>query len=224
MSLWEPDVAVVSAPTAIVGQKGLAAEIEAAFVNSFHVRCTLGLNAMGVSFVFGKAQLWSRSALEQTKALDAMASNMGDDVMARKAVKASGLKAKLALPVNHDVGRRTFRAVWQRQLRWVMMVLRPTPMNYAAQLLAGNILPFAWMALLATFNFVPWWSLPLFIGSYYAMEFALTLAAGWRLSWWSPVAWAARDLLFPVLWTVGLFRRQTTWRGNVVADGHQQLA
>jgi len=44
-------------------------------------------------------------------------------------------------------------------------------------------------------------------GVWYGLEAMLAHIAGWHLSWRSPIAWALRDLLLPVLWIGG-------WRGT----------
>jgi ceramide glucosyltransferase len=55
----------------------------------------------------------------------------------------------------------------------------------------------------------------------YGAEAILALAAGWPLSWRSPVAWLARDVLLPLLWACGWSGRNVVWRGNAmdVDDG-----
>ena len=42
----------------------------------------------------------------------------------------------------------------------------------------------------------------------------LAWAAGWHLTARSPLAWALRDLLLPVVWLNGLFGTDFVWRGN----------
>ena len=55
----------------------------------------------------------------------------------------------------------------------------------------------------------------------YGAEAILAFAAGWPLSWRSPAAWLARDVLLPLLWACGWSGRNVTWRGNAmdVDDG-----
>jgi ceramide glucosyltransferase len=55
----------------------------------------------------------------------------------------------------------------------------------------------------------------------YGAETILAFAAGWPLSWRSPVAWLVRDALLPFLWARGWSGRNVTWRGNAmdVDDG-----
>ncbi len=52
---------------------------------------------------------------------------------------------------------------------------------------------------------------------WYAIEALLALVAGWPLSWRSPLAWIARDLLLPVLWAEGWTGDNFVWRGNAMS-------
>jgi ceramide glucosyltransferase len=52
---------------------------------------------------------------------------------------------------------------------------------------------------------------------WYAAEAALAFAAGWPVSWLSPLAWVARDLLLPVLWAQGWTGGNVVWRGNAMS-------
>jgi ceramide glucosyltransferase len=47
-------------------------------------------------------------------------------------------------------------------------------------------------------------------------EARLAAAAGWHLSWRSPLAWLARDLMLPVLWCAALTGSTFEWRGSAM--------
>jgi ceramide glucosyltransferase len=51
---------------------------------------------------------------------------------------------------------------------------------------------------------------------WYGCEAILAFAAGWRLSWRSPAAWIARDILLPFLWARGWTGHNVVWRGNAM--------
>ena len=51
---------------------------------------------------------------------------------------------------------------------------------------------------------------------WFAAEAELARAAGWRLTWRSPFAWAMRDLLLPVLFAGGWVAGHFVWRGNAM--------
>lgn len=215
MARWAPGRAVVSSPTLIVGPEGLPAEIEAAFVNLSHTRVSLAADRLGIAYVLGKAMLWRRDAMDRIGGLPAIASEFGDDIMARKLILAAGMTARLGRPIPQRSGRRSWREVWSRQLRWLRVSRGPTRSIYLLQLLAANILPMFWIAVLAMTGALPWVALPVFILGWYAVECALALSVGWPVSWRMPLALAIRDLIYIPLWIAGLMPRPVAWRGHV---------
>ena len=143
-------------------------ELEAAFVNSFQTKTSLAADSLGIDYVLSKTMLWRRDTMERIGGLGVLASGFGDDVLARKAVVAAGLRARLARPVPHAVGRRTFRQVWQRQLRWMRATSGPTRRIHIMSILLANVLPFWWIGLLTLTGALPWVALPAFIAAWRA--------------------------------------------------------
>jgi ceramide glucosyltransferase len=52
---------------------------------------------------------------------------------------------------------------------------------------------------------------------WYGAEAILAFAAGWPLSWRSPLAWIARDLMLPVLFAQAWTGDAIVWRGNAMS-------
>ncbi len=59
-----------------------------------------------------------------------------------------------------------------------------------------------------------WWAL--FLIAWYGAEALLARIYDWPLSLRAPLAWIARDLMLPVVWTSALLAQTYTWRGNEV--------
>jgi ceramide glucosyltransferase len=46
--------------------------------------------------------------------------------------------------------------------------------------------------------------------------------AGWHLSWRSPLVWALRDAVLPVLWIAAWAGKDFEWRGNSMTIADQR--
>ena len=60
--------------------------------------------------------------------------------------------------------------------------------------------------------------------TWYGVEAALAVVAGWPLDRWTPLAWITRDLLLPWLWVKGWTGDNFEWRGNAMTVGEDNLA
>ena len=59
---------------------------------------------------------------------------------------------------------------------------------------------------------------------WFGTEAALAKAAGWHVSFVSPVAWFVRDLMLPVVWLKGWIGDGFTWRGNDMTVAEPDVA
>jgi hypothetical protein len=50
----------------------------------------------------------------------------------------------------------------------------------------------------------------------YGGEWILYLFCGWTMTFVTPLAWLARDLLQPVFMLIALLTREVDWRGEVI--------
>jgi len=82
------------------------------------------------------------------------------------------------------------------------------------EVLSGAAWPIAAAALVATQSDLSLLTVPALAALWYGSEAVLAWAAGWHLTARSPLAWALRDLLLPVVWLNGLFGTGFVWRGN----------
>jgi ceramide glucosyltransferase len=82
------------------------------------------------------------------------------------------------------------------------------------EVVAGGLLPLLMAAVAAAGLGLPVLATVLVLaGLWYGMEMLLASAAGWHLSWRSPLAALVRDLLLPVVWIEG-WRNGFVWRGT----------
>jgi len=214
------EVGLVSAVAVGVEPDGLAAEVEASFMNGYGARFLLAADRIGWSVAMGKTLLFRRGDLDRAGGILALAQGMAMDSVIRERLEAIGFKTVLApVHASQPLGRRPFAAVLARQLRWMAarrwhapLAFWPEPVHgwcvagltagFAAQiLLGGGFLAGAagtWLVWLG-------------------VDLACTRALRWPVFWRYPLAWTLRELLVPALWVMTLAKRTVTWRGNTVS-------
>jgi ceramide glucosyltransferase len=213
---WRPDTGVLCSPPIGSLAKGFWAELECALLNTYQARWQYAADSIGLGFAQGKSMLWHRSVLEKAGGLRALASEIAEDAAATKVVRGQGLRVRLVdRPFEQPLGLRSAKQVWDRQVRWARLRRATFPVFYAPEVLSGSLLPLlagsygAGIVGIEPEAFVIGLAL-LWFGS----EAVLAKAAGWHMTLASPFAWAARDLMLPVLWVNAWLGNGFTWRGN----------
>ncbi len=219
LARWRPDTGIVCAPPIGSRPETFAAEIECAFLNTYQARWQYAGESSGYGFAQGKTMLWRRETLEVGGGIEALGVEIAEDAAATKLVRAQGLNAHLVdRPFQQPLGRRRLRDVWSRQLRWARLRRATFPLFFAPEILTTGLLTFAAAAVAAPeFGLSVASSVALMAAFWYGSEAALAFAAGWPLSWRSPLAWVVRDLLLPALWAGGWTGRNVVWRGNAMS-------
>jgi ceramide glucosyltransferase len=130
------------------------------------------------------------------------------------------LKVHLAdRPFPQPLGPRRLRQVWDRQARWARLRRMTFPRLFALEILTSGLIPMVCAAVLAdAFETSPAVAVLATAGLWYAAEMALAFASGWRLSWKTPAALLARDVLLPVIWLQAWFIDSFDWRGNHISE------
>jgi ceramide glucosyltransferase len=91
------------------------------------------------------------------------------------------------------------------------------PGCFTAEILTGSLLPLAAAALIADAIEVPAAALVAGLAAvWFGCEALLARIAGWHLGPWSPLAWAARDALLPLIWAHAWLSDGYAWRGNEI--------
>lgn len=216
LATWRSDTGLVCAPPIGALPEGFAAEIECAFLNTYQARWQYAVDTVGHGFAQGKTMLWRRGDLEAAGGIAALARDVAEDAAATKIVRAQGRRVRLVdRPFPQPLGRRTFSYVWNRQLRWARLRRASFPLCFAPEILTGLTLPLAAAVAAAPAFDVPQWGIAAaMLIVWLGAEARLAAAAGWHLSWRSPFAWLARDLMLPALWCMALTGSRLEWRGN----------
>jgi len=216
----QDDTGCVSAPPVGGAAVGLWAEVEAAFLNSFQARWQFAVDTIGFGFAQGKTLFFDRRDFAAIGGVAALAAEPAEDAAATKAVRSLGKKVNLVdPPFVQPLGRRTWRAVWNRQLRWARLRRATFPLLYVPELMTGALMPAIATVLAAWargYDVGP--SLAGFLAVWYGAEAALTLAARWHFTILTPFGWLLRDLMVPALWIAGLAGRSFVWRNPPVDE------
>jgi ceramide glucosyltransferase len=214
---WSERCAVVCSPPAGIDLHGWAAELEAAFLNTFEARWQLAGDEIGFGFAQGKTMLLRRSDLAREGGLAALAREVAEDAAATKFARRLGRKVRVVdQPFSQPLGRRTFAGVWRRQLRWARLRRLSFPAFFCAELAVGGVFPGLLGPWLATVGVLPWAGVVAMMLAWYGAEALLARAFGWPLRPRSPLFWIARDLLLPVLWVRAWTLKGYDWRGSAV--------
>jgi ceramide glucosyltransferase len=215
---WTERCMVVCSPPVGIEARGWAAELEAAFLNTFQARWQLAGDELGFGFAQGKTMLLRHSDLAREGGLAALTREVAEDAAATKLARRRGKQVRVVdQPFPQPLGRRNFAGVWRRQLRWARLRRLSFPVFFCVELPAGGLFPLALAAWLATAGVVPWPGVLAMLPAWYGAEALLARAFGWPLRLRSPLFWIARDLLLPVLWARAWSLTGYRWRGTAVA-------
>jgi ceramide glucosyltransferase len=214
---WTERCAFVCSPPVGIDVQGCAAELEAAFLNTFQARWQLAVDELGFGFVQGKTMLLRRSELAREGGLGALAREVAEDAAATKIARRLGREVRTAdEPFPQPLGRRNIVGVWQRQLRWARLRRLSFPGFFCAELPAGGVFPCLLACWLASAGVLTWAGMAGMMLAWYGAEALLARAFGWPLRARTPLFWIARDLLLPVLWAYAWAAKGYKWRGNPV--------
>ncbi len=213
---WCPNTGLVCSTPIGSRPENLWAELECGFLNTLQARWQYGAEAIGIGFAQGKSMLWRRDILDRDGGIRALGAEIAEDAAATKLVRRRGLKVRLVNnPFQQPLGRRSLADVWARQVRWARLRRVTFLPFFLLEVVLGSALPvIAGAYAVASTGGDPLLAALGMLALWMACEAQLALAAGWRCAWWSPLAWVARDLLLPVLFTSALLVDDFVWRGN----------
>ena len=215
---WRRDTGILCSPPIACRPDGFWAELECAFLNTYQARWQYAADSVGQGFAQGKTMLVRRNDLMRAGGIQALAEEIAEDAAATKLVRRLGLRAALVdAPFGQPLGERTARQVWDRQTRWSRLRRMSFPGCFAAEILTGYLLPLAAAGYVADALDVPAAALAGALAAiWFGSEALLARAAGWHLSLWSPLAWALRDALLPLVWAHAWLSHGYAWRGNEI--------
>jgi len=213
---WRADTGLVASPPIGSRPRGVWAELECAFLNTYQARWQYFADAFGFGFAQGKTMLWRRADLEAAGGITALGREVAEDAAATKLVRAAGLRVRLVdRPVAQPLGDRSAGEVWNRQLRWARLRRASFLGYFLPEILSGGILPMIACAIVANALGLPAIIAAATLGAFwYGGEMLLAAAAGWHLTALYPLCGLARDLLLPILIINALRGSDFVWRGN----------
>ncbi|NVP57801.1 glycosyltransferase [Rhizobium sp. DBTS2] len=214
---WDAQTGLVSCPAWGSQPEGWAGALECAFLNTNQARLQFFADSLGIGFAQGKSLFWNRQILDSVGGPVVLGRDLAEDVASTKLVHRLGLQVKLpAKPFTQPIGKRTFKSVWDRQLRWSRIRRDGFPWLFLAEPLNGPVAP----VLLLALGGGPTW-LAAFLLIWYWAEVALSRWNGWPATWLDIVMLPLRDLLIYALWLATFLRRGIEWRGHTLPAPRQ---
>ncbi len=210
-AVWTDDTGMVCSPPLGTQPENFWAMVECAFLNTFQGKWQLLANAIGHGYAQGKIMMVNKDQFEHWGGLPALDQEACEDAAATKLVRAHGHKVRLTKELfEQPLGTRSFRAIWNRQLRWARLRRSTFPLEYGAELLVTPLpsLPMFWL--------FPIPSLCLWLVGY-IIELTIAYYRGWPTSWRLLLALPVRDLLLIALWCAGWFGHSIEWGGKKLA-------
>ncbi len=216
MATWRADTGLVASPPIGSKPRGIWAELECAFLNTYQARWQYVADALGFGFAQGKTMLWRRADLERAGGIESLAKEVAEDAASTKIVRNAGLKVRLVdRPFPQPLGHRTAAEVWNRQLRWARLRRASFLGFFLPEAISGGLLPMIALAVAAPHLGLPATLSVVALGAFwYGSETSLAAIAGWHVSAFYPLYCLARDLTLPVLFVKGLRTDDFVWRGN----------
>ncbi|HEY1454161.1 MAG TPA: ceramide glucosyltransferase [Roseiarcus sp.] len=219
LARWRPDSGIVCAPPIGTRPESFASEIECAFLNTYEARWQYAAEASGYGFAQGKTMLWRRDILEAGGGIEALGAEIAEDAAATKVINAQGLNAHLVdQPFQQPLGRRQLKDVWSRQVRWARLRRATFPLFFLPEILTTSLFTLAAAGVAAPqFGVNILSAVAATAVFWYGAEAILALVAGWPLSWRTPLAWVARDLMLPLVFAKAWTGHAIVWRGNAMS-------
>jgi ceramide glucosyltransferase len=202
---------VVGVPVA-VRARNFAGRIEAFSING-HARLLLAASVLGLGFGVGKAMLFRRSDLAKAGGIAAISDTLAEDTAISIVLARQGLKTVFShRTASQETGARTFREIYERQLRWSIVRRKHERVTFPMEPLASPLPAAVAGALAAPLGSYPAWlgfSLTLLL--WFCAETGFALCKGWEVSRWSPLASLGREILALVAWLRAFTTHDVVW-------------
>jgi len=216
LASWRQDTGLVASPPIACQPRGIWAELECAFLNTYEARWQYVADTLGFGFAQGKTMLWRRADLENAGGIEALAKEVAEDAASTKVVRGAGLRVRLVdRPFAQPLGHRTAAEVWNRQLRWARLRRASFLAYFLPEAISGAVPPMVALAVAApAVGLSPVLGVTSLAILWYGAEMLLAAVAGWPVSARYPLYCLVRDLILPVLFIKALRGDGFVWRGN----------
>ena len=228
LAAWRDDTGLVCSTPVGSRPAGFWAEVECAFLNTFQARWQYAAEAFGLGFAQGKSMLWNKPFLDARGGIAALGAEIAEDAAATKLVRSAGRHVHLVgQPFEQPLGAREAGDVVQRQFRWARLRRVTFLPFFLPEILSGPLVPALAAGIAASAaDISPLLAVLAVVLPWYAGETVLAHSVGWHRSWRMPLAFMARDLVFPCIWAYAFVARDVSWRGNAMkirTDGKDEL-
>jgi ceramide glucosyltransferase len=214
---WDDNTGMTSMSPGVTMPEGFASIVECAYINGLQARWILAGDSLGIGYALGKTLMYHRPTMERLGGLPRLGHAAAEDIASTHAMRDAKLDIHLTQkPIQQPLGRRTFRAVVKRQIRWARLRRSGLRWLYLAEILNGGLWPVASATGLAIAGVIPILGAVGVGAFWYGAELVLMRAVKWPTSWSMPAALVVRDLLLLPVWVAGLFGNRFDWRGNVM--------
>ena len=192
------------------------ASVECAMMNGYAAPLLMVASVAQSLAGFGKVMLFNRRDFERVDGITVMSDTFGDDHALAQAFTCAGLRTVYAAGViQQPMGARSFRAVWERQLRWMTIRRDEEPLAFYLEPLASGYFATLMAALAApTLGLAPWTAALATVALWLASEALVLLGRGWGWSWQYPLAALCREPLLLAMWVSTWSARKVQWAGS----------
>jgi ceramide glucosyltransferase len=202
---------VVAVPVAVRAEN-LAGRIEAWLIDG-HARLLLAASTAGIGFGVGKVMLFERSTFDRIGGIMALRHTLAEDTALSRTLARHGLGTAFSHEtVAQEIGARSFRAIYDRQVRWSVIRRANEKFSFPLEPLASP-LPAALAALLAA----PLVDVPAWIGfvgtlvGWFLVETGFAALKRWEISLIAPVAFIGREILALAAWLRAWRSYEVVW-------------
>ena len=217
VSEMRPGVGIVSAAVSGTHPEGIGGILEALYLNTFYIRGNILAKTVGIPCVVGKCMLFRRSVAARFGGLEALGRYLAEDYMAGVAMRKLNLDVVISRrPVVQHVSFQTFKAHWDRHVRWGRIRKVQAPLAFIGEFFTSSLvsgLCGAW-AMSSLFDFYPSGVLALHFAFWSACDFLVLMRIEPNFHPLTPIAWFAREILALPLWIHVASGNTVSWRGS----------
>ncbi|WP_442754853.1 glycosyltransferase [Methylocystis sp. JAN1] len=212
------DVGLVCAIPYCAGLENFAAHVEAGIINGPHARMLFLASCLGQGHGVGKIMLFRRSDFLRAGGFDAISHTVGEDNALAKAMRRIGQRPVFShRPVRQELGARSFRDVYQRQLRWSVIRRNDELLSFLAEPICQAFPSVVAGALAAPVaGMTPFWGGAATLSLWFALETLLSMAKGWQLSYAAPAVFIFREAVMLAVWVNAWMTDRVIWAKDKV--------
>jgi ceramide glucosyltransferase len=196
--------------------RGFFGYVECAILNTFQARWQYGAEWIGIAFAQGKNMMWRREVLDRAGGIRALGAEIAEDAASTKVIWAQNMEVRLVdMPFEQPLGARSAREVYSRHVRWARLRRVTFPTYFVPEFMNGSFAPVvlgAYAALQFESNVAV--AAAAILALLHGSELWLASRCGWVLSWKTPFALLARDVMLPVMFVDACLFDDFVWHGN----------